>query len=70
MSYHISNLGMFGKNIPTDINGYIHLTKEDWMNAPMDGKVNEDMAEQLAEQSRNATQQSEKEISNWQHKNI
>lgn len=66
MSYHISNLGMFGQNIPTDINGYVHLTKEDWMNAPMDGELTVEMAEELAEQAVHATKQSEKEISDWQ----
>jgi len=35
-SYHKSNLGAFGDNLPTDQDGYVHLTAEGWANAPMD----------------------------------
>lgn len=69
MSYHISNLGSYGAGIPTDLDGYVHLTAEDWLRAPMDtagGPMDEDQAEELASEARRLTEEAQAALAVWQ----
>jgi len=34
-SYHHTTFGIFGAALPTDLDGYVHLTADDWLAAPM-----------------------------------
>ena len=36
MSFHITNYGSFGSNIPCDIDGFAHTTQAGWMGANID----------------------------------
>ena len=73
-SYHISKLGAFSRGIRTDLDGYVHLTAEDWLAAPMDWGTEWDGAdeddqlercEELAAEARAATVAAEKGIDEW-----
>lgn len=76
-SFHISNLGSFGGTITTDLDGYVHLTADAWLDAPMDwgfSDADDDdddddarhyMAECLAEESRTAVRDAEAALSEW-----
>ena len=74
-SFHKSNLGTFGENLPCDIDGYVHLTAEGWINSRMDWgdyteEEIEDRSEELAENARKATEEAEKALAEWQAKNF
>lgn len=69
--YHVSNLGSFAGNIPTDLDGYTYLTAKGWLNeSNMDAMVemDEDYAEELAADARRATAAAEEGIGEWQEK--
>ena len=65
--YHISNLGAFGRGIPTDTDGYVHLTAAGWLAAPVDaeGAMTEEQAEELAEAARAGTAAANNEAADW-----
>lgn len=70
-SFHSSALGMFGHNLPTDQDGYVHLTPEGWLSAPMDwgpgwdeeSKATE--AKQMAEEAIEMTAVDEAALEEW-----
>ena len=73
-SYHASNLGSAGSGVTTDQAGYVHLTADSWMDAPMDWGTDwadasdEDRlaeCEELAAESRAATAAAEAGIAAW-----
>lgn len=67
--YHISSLGVFGRGIPTDMDGYAHLTAAGWLAAPMDtgteGPMTEEQAEELAKAARAGTAAANNEAAEW-----
>jgi hypothetical protein len=73
-SFHKSNLGSFGESLPCDMDGYVHLTAEAWLAAPMDmsaeDRADEDYmqewAEERAEATRLAVAESEAAVTEWQ----
>lgn len=75
-SFHKSNLGSFGTDLPCDLNGYVHTTAEAWLSSPMDisasDRADEDyMAEWatgMAAQTIAAVAESEKALADWQSK--
>ena len=70
-SFHNSNLGWFGGNIPVDLDGYVHLTIEGWLAAPMDGmtEMTREEARDLAKKSRDATRRAEAELALYNSRN-
>jgi len=71
-SFHKSNLGAFGEHLVTDMDGYVHLTAEEWLDAPIDfaGETwSEDAldgwAEIQAEEARKAVAAAEAALHNW-----
>ena len=75
-SFHKSNLGSFGDDLPCDLNGYVHTTAEAWLAAPMDisesDRADDDYmaswAAERAEETRSAVAESEKALADWQAK--
>lgn len=67
--YHISNLGSYGRGIRTDLDGYVHLTSDGWLNASMDAAIEltPELAEELAAEAREATAEAESEIAKWRN---
>jgi len=68
-AFHVSNFGSFAEGIPTDIDGYCYLTAEEWLNdANMDAmtEMDEDMAEELANEARKAVEESDAALEEWQ----
>jgi hypothetical protein len=66
--YHINNLGMFGRDVPRDLTGFVYLTAEGWLNeADMDGEVTPEIAEELAARALEQTAAAEMEISEWRN---
>jgi hypothetical protein len=76
-SFHKSNLGSFGESLPCDMDGYVHLTAEAWLAAPVDmsaaDRADEDYmqewAEERAEATRLAVAESEAAVAEWQDGN-
>ena len=76
-SFHKSNLGRFGDSLPCDLDGYIHLTAQAWMTAPMDwgtdGKPEGDelveWANKMAFTAMSETNQAENQLEDWQSDN-
>lgn len=75
-SYHISNLGSFGGGIPTDMDGYVHLTAEGWMEAPMDWAGNKlegddlvEWAEERADEAVRLTDEANAAVEEWRANN-
>lgn len=76
-SYHISNGGSFFNGIITDLDGYIHTTADEWMQAPVDGEWTDpstgeydeewhrEWAEETAAICREALRQAEVTIDEW-----
>lgn len=72
-SFHKSNLGAFGENLPCDLNGYVHTTTEGWMCAPLDGMAwqdydedaKEERCEEMAAEAREAVALAEKALAEW-----
>ena len=69
-SFHVSNFGSFGGNLPCDLDGYCHLTAEAWLAAPMDAMspIDEEQAEELAEEARVAVEAAEAGLAEWRSK--
>jgi len=72
-SFHKSNFGSFGDSLLCDINGYVHLTAEAWLAAPVDmsaaDRADEDYmqewAEERAEVTRLAVAELEAAVAEW-----
>lgn len=76
-SYHQEYLGFFSRELNCDLDGYIHLTAEAWMDADSRGRVGDgwaaidykpltaEEAEELAEETREALAETLKEASDW-----
>lgn len=73
-SFHKSNLGQFGESLPCDLNGYVHLTAEAWLAAPVDmpaadradAGYMQEWAESQAEATREAVAAAEESLRKWQ----
>lgn len=71
-SYHHSVYGDYGRDLPRDLDGYVHLTAAGWLAAPVDTAgepMTEEQAENLAEQARAATREAEAGIAEWRRQN-
>ena len=76
-SFHKSNLGSFGTDLPCDLNGYVHTTAAAWLDAPMDISDSDradadymaEWAAEMAAQTIAAVAESEKALADWQEKN-
>lgn len=76
-SFHKSNLGTFGQSLPCDMDGYVHLTAEGWLNARVDmssadradAEYMAEWAEEQAEATRQAVAESEAALAEWQESN-
>jgi hypothetical protein len=74
VSFHKSNLGQFGDHLPCDLNGYVHLTAEAWLSAPIDmpaadrndAEYMQEWAESQAEATRQAVAEAEANMAEWQ----
>lgn len=70
-SFHKTNLGSFGANLPCDLSGYVHLTQKAWMAAPMDWAGDDDRGyrlqrcKEMAAEAREAVASSEKALGEW-----
>jgi len=72
-SFHKSNLGVFGNSLPCDIHGYVHLTAEAWLAAPVimsdedraDDDYMQEWAAERAEATRLAVAASEAALEEW-----
>jgi hypothetical protein len=78
MRYHISNFGLYGKNIPVDMNGYTYTTAKEWMKSIIDFGTSEEPSfnEKLenlewsvgmAQQARLAIKEAEIAIADWRN---
>ena len=71
-SFHKSNFGAFGGNLPTDLDGYVHRTQAAWLAAPMDeiaGKMTRAEASQKASDARHAVKEAEAGLAEWNANN-
>jgi molybdopterin-guanine dinucleotide biosynthesis protein A len=76
-SFHKSNLGQFGESLPADMNGYVHLTADAWLAAPVDMPAADradveymrEWAESQAEATREAAAAAEESLKKWQSGN-
>jgi hypothetical protein len=67
-AYHYSVYGDYGRSLPRDLDGYVHLTAAGWLAAPMDTAgepMTAEQAEALAEQARAATREAEAAVAAW-----
>jgi hypothetical protein len=54
-SFHYTVYGSYGRGLPRDLDGYVHLTASAWLAAPVDTAgepMTPEQAEELAERSR------------------
>jgi hypothetical protein len=61
-SFHYTVYGSYGRGLPRDLDGYVHLTAAAWLAAPVDTAgepMTPEQAETLAEQARSATREAE-----------
>jgi hypothetical protein len=63
-TFHASNFGSFGGNLPTDTEGYVHLTIKGWIAAG----YSRDEARELAARAKEAVADAEKALENWRSK--
>lgn len=63
-SFHHTNFGSFGGSLPTDCQGYVHLTVKGWMDA---GKSREE-ARELARTAKAAVAEAEEALDAWRSK--
>ena len=63
-TFHSSNFGAFGGALPTDNDGYVHLTIKGWV----DAGYSRDEARELASRAKDATAEAEKALADWQSK--
>lgn len=72
ISFHKTKFGRFGHNLPCDIDGYVHLTTEAWLSAPVDWGQDHDeeskaeRAEEMAQEAIEATERAEAALIEWQ----
>lgn len=64
-SFHVSNFGAFGGALPRDMDGYCHLTAAGWLAAPMDGEIDAEQAEEMAQAARDAVAAAEAGLDEW-----
>ena len=64
-SFHASVFGMFGTHIPTDLDGYAHLSKMAWLSAPMFDELTDEMAQELADQTCLAVAEAKRGVDDW-----
>ena len=67
-SYHHTMYGDYGRSLPRDLDGYVHLTAAGWLAAPVDAAgepMDAEQAEHLAEQARAATREAEAAVAAW-----
>jgi hypothetical protein len=76
MTFHQSNLGQFGKCLPTDMDGYVHTTISGWMSAPIDWAGQRPLRAELREwardkaaESRAAVKAAEAGLAEWRKSN-
>jgi hypothetical protein len=72
-SFHKSNFGRFGESLPCDMDGYVHLTINDWMLANVDFgsdtlnvKAKRKWAREQVKITRKAVSVASTQLSNWQ----
>lgn len=63
-SFHHTNFGSFGGILPTDNEGYVHLTVQGWIDA---GYSRAD-ARERAQQAKEATREAEAKLAEWRAK--
>jgi hypothetical protein len=66
--YHYTVYGDYGRDLPRDLDGYVHLTAAGWLAAPMDTAgepMTEEQAAELAAQAIAATREAEAGIAAW-----
>lgn len=62
-SYHHTEMGSYDARLPRDLDGYIHLTYEAWMAAPMNGgPLTKEQAKKLAQKARLETRAAQSKI--------
>lgn len=73
-SFHKTNFGNFGENLPCDLNGFVHTTAKGWMSAHMDGMAwsgytraqKQERCKEMADEARKAVAASEMALGKWQ----
>ena len=72
MTFHKSNLGDFGKNLPCDRQGYVHTDIEGWLGADMGADLagysaaeKRDWAKEQADNAREATKEAHAALAEW-----
>jgi hypothetical protein len=71
-SFHKSLYGRFGERLPSDADGYVHLTAAAWLAAPVDtagATMTEEQAAALASQAREATRDAQDALREWKSRN-
>jgi hypothetical protein len=70
-SFHVSRYGMFGGNLPADLDGYCHLTPRGWLGARMDAaiRMTKELARELAREARRAVRRADRAIERWREGN-
>jgi hypothetical protein len=70
-SFHVSRYGMFGGNLPRDLDGYCHLTVKGWLGARMDAAIHmtKKLARELAREARRAVRRADRAIERWREGN-
>lgn len=64
-TFHHTNFGSFGSMLPTDAEGYVHLTVKGWVDA---GKGRTE-ARELAQAAKQATAEAEAALAEWRAAN-
>lgn len=76
-SFHKSNFGRFGENLPSDLDGYVHITITGWMSAPLDGLAwsgytaaqKREQCKEMAAEAREAVKAASEGLANWRKAN-
>lgn len=64
-SFHHTNFGRFGGGLPTDSEGYVHLTIAGWMRAG----YSRENARELVKRAKAATAAAEEALAKWRDNN-
>ena len=71
-SYHVSNFGSFGGNIPADEDGFTHTSVQGWLHAPVDWGYpdpgyawKKEWAREAAAKARDEIASAERAIEQW-----
>jgi hypothetical protein len=62
-TFHASNFGSFAGGLPTDNEGYVHLTIKGWMGAG----YSRDDARELAARAKEAVAAADKSLEQWRN---